>query len=415
MLAHPGPIIIPRLNAAPTLSNFLSLPAQGRAAGEMLRVSRFVERYPTDGARPSNATTAYLGYTHDYLFVAFVCKDASPALVRAHMLARDSMNDDDVVQVMLDTFYDRRRAFVFETNPLGIQADALYTEETGYDFSFDTVWSTWGKRTPWGYAVLMRIPFASLYFAKSAPGELRTWGIILQRIVGRSRERDFWPRSNHNIAGYLTQDMKVEGFSDIAHEGNYQFEPYSLAHNLRQLNTVNSDDPYFQHKHLQGYAGLNAKFILHNSLVLDATFNPDFSQVGINNPAAPNQRFPYFFPEVRPFFIENTSYFLTPINLYYTDNILKPQYGLRLTGKLGRWAMGALAVDDRSPGEAVPPEDAEANTRAYYYVGRLDRDIGSLPHLRRSPVSGFLQSRGRFRLPNAVGRQVDDYRPSRNN
>ena len=381
LLTHPGPIIIPRLDAAPTLKDFIAAAAPTQAAKEMLRISRFIERYPDDGKPASDATIAYLGYTHDYLFVAFVCKDKQPNLIRAHMLARDSLEDDDDVQVMLDTFYDRRRAFVFESNPLGIQADALYSEQSGYDFSFDTVWDTWGRRTPRGYVVLMRIPFASLYFAKAAPGRMRTWGIILARRVSHSHESDFWPRSNHNIAGRLTQDMEVVGFRDVERGENLQFEPYTLARSLRQLNTVNPVDPYFADKHLQGYGGLDAKFILHNSLVLDTTLNPDFSQVGIDNPATPNQRFPPYFPEVRPFFIENSSYFMTPINLYYTDNIVTPQVGARLTGKLGPWALGILGVDDRSPGQAVPPGNGEYNSRAHIYVSRINRDVGSLSNV----------------------------------
>ena len=96
--------------------------------------------------------------------------------------------------------------------------------------------------------------------------------------------------------------MAAEGFSDIEHGQNLQFEPYVLGRNLRQLNTIDPDNPYFQDKHFQGYSGLDAKFILHNSLILDTTVNPDFSQVGIDNPAIPNQRFPPYFAEVRPFF-----------------------------------------------------------------------------------------------------------------
>ena len=382
LLAHPHPIIIiPRLSAAPSFKDFLTLGAPVGPAREMFHVSRFIERYPEDGKPASDSTIAYLGYTHEYLFVAFICKDKHPHLVRAQMLARDNMEDDDNVQVMLDTFYDRRRAFVFQSNPFGIQADALYSEQNGYDFSFDTVWDTWGRRTPWGYVVLMRIPFASLYFAKVAPRGMRTWGIILERRVSYSHESDYWPRSRHNIAGRLTQDMEVEGFRDVERGENLQFEPYALARNLRQLNVVNPVDPYFQDKHLQGYGGLDSKFILHNSLVLDTTLNPDFSQVGIDNPAAPNQRFPPYFPEVRPFFIENSSYFMTPISLYYTDNIVTPQFGARLTGKLGPWAMGVLGVDDRSPGQAVPPGNSEFNSRAHFYLSRINRDVGSLSNV----------------------------------
>lgn len=408
MLTHPGHVIIPRLDVVPKLEDFLATPMRSRTVEKMLRISHFIERYPNDGGRPSGSTVAYLGYTHDYFFVAFVCNDVTPKLLRAHMLARDAMEDDDNVQVMLDTFHDQRRAFVFESNPIGIQADALYSEQNGYDYSFDTVWDTWGKRTSSGYVVLIRIPFASLYFSKAAPGQMRTWGIILERNISHTNESDYWPRSNNNIAGLLTQDMAAEGFSDIEHGQNLQFEPYMLTRNLRQLNTINPVNPYFEDKHLQGYSGLDAKFILHNSLVLDTTVNPDFSQVGIDNPATPNQRFPPYFAEVRPFFIENSSYFMTPINLYYTNNIETPQYGARLTGKVGPWALGLLGVDDRSPGQAVPTGDPEYNTRAHFYVGRVNRDIGSLSdvgliYVEREYLDSFNRAGGldyRARLKN---------------
>jgi Domain of unknown function (DUF5916) len=374
-------VVIPQLNGEPKLSDFLANPVRSPAASEMLRISKFIERYPNDGTPVTEPTVAYLGYTHEYFFAAFVCKDKKPGLIRGHMLARDSLGDDDSVQVILDTFNDQRRAFLFSSNALGIQADALYSEQNGADYSFDTVWDTWGQRTPSGYAVLMRIPFASLYFAKAAPGESRTWGIILQRNISHANESAFWPQNRHRIAGLLTQDIAADGFSDIEHGQNLQFEPYVLGRNLRQLNTIDPDDPYVEDKHLQGYSGLDAKFILHNSLVLDTTVNPDFSQVGVDNPATPNQRFPPYFAEVRPFFIENSSYFMTPISLYYTNNIVKPQYGARLTGKLGPWALGGLGVDDRSPGEAVPPGDPEYDTRAHFYAGRVNRDVGSLSNV----------------------------------
>ena len=284
------------------------------------------------------------------------------------MLARDSLSDDDNVQVMLDTFHDERRAFVFASNPLGIQADAMYSEQNGLRllvrYGVGHVGEAHAYRLRGADADSLRQPLLcqDRARAKCAPG-----ASFCQRNVSHTNESDYWPRSNHNIAGRLTQDMEIEGFRDVERGQNMQLEPYAIARSLRQLNTINPIDPYFENKHLQGYAGLDAKFILHNSLVLDTTVNPDFSQVGIDNPAVPNQRFPPYFAEVRPFFIENSSYFMTPINLYYTDNIVKPQYGARLTGKLGRWAMGLLGVDDRSPGRGGGPEAIpEYNTRAHF-------------------------------------------------
>jgi hypothetical protein len=369
-------VLVPALAKAPVLTDFLPDSPPSSVVRKMLRVMNFVERSPDDGSPVTEPTVAYLGYTHEDLYVAFVCKDGDPRGIRAHLLQRDSLSDDDFVQVMLDTFHDSRRAFLFRANALGIQADALYTEQTGSDYSFDTVWDTWGRRIPGGYAVLMRIPFASLRFDSVSAGTARTWGIVLERTITRKDESAYWPQMKHDVAGRLTQEAVAEGFQDIERGRNWQFEPYGLAHSYRQLNTVDPVNPFFNDKHLQGYSGLDVKSVLHNSLVLDMTINPDFSQIGVNNPAPPNQRFQYYYPELRPFFIENASYFDTPLSLYYTPNIVRPQFGQRLSGKVGDFALGVLNVDDRNPGLQVSQSDPNYGSRAHYYVDRINRDIG---------------------------------------
>lgn len=376
-IGHPAHVRIPKLDAEPQFRDFLESPIRSRAAREMFRVSNFIQRNPEDGKPATERTTAYLGYTHKYFYAVFVCKDDHANLIRAHLLQRDNLSDDDYVEVMLDTFHDQRRAFLFKSNALGVQADADYSEQNGSDYSFDTVWDTWGKRTREGYVVMMRIPFASLSFDHVAGGDSRTWGMVLQRGITRKSESDFWPRIEHNVAGRLTQEIAADGFRNVENGKNLQFEPYGLLHSLRQLNTINPVEPFFNDKHLQGYFGLDTKFILHNSLVLDMTFNPDFSQIGINNPAPPNQRFQYYYPELRPFFIENSSYFSTPYNLYYTPSIVRPQFGQRLTGKIGPWGLGILNVDDRGPGYDVPQGAPGYGTRAYVDIARVDRDIGT--------------------------------------
>lgn len=374
-------VVIPKLASPPKLADFLPATPTSHVVRGMLRISKFIQRYPDDGAPSTEPTVAYLGYTHEFLFIAFVCKDDEPHALRAHMLKRDAIGGDDSVEVLLDTFHDSRRAFLFQANPLGVQADALYTEQTGSDYSFDTVWDTWGTRTKDGYVVLMRIPFASLRFERVPEGAFRTWGIILERGIARKDESVYWPQVKHNVAGRLTQEAVAEGFRDIERGRNWQFEPYGLAHSYRELNTVDPSNPFFSQKLLQGYTGLDTKFVLHNSLVLDMTLNPDFSEIGVNNPAPPNQRFPYYYPELRPFFIENSSYFATPFNLYYTPNIVMPQFGQRLTGKVGDYALGLLSIDDRNPGLIVPESDPDYGTRAHYYVGRVNRDIGHQSNL----------------------------------
>ncbi|MHB1021735.1 MAG: carbohydrate binding family 9 domain-containing protein [Acidobacteriaceae bacterium] len=371
---RPGVLEAPRLVKAPTIEDFITGKPTDEALA-MQSVSSFIQRDPDEGAPVTEPTTAYLGYTRRNLYIAFICRDHSPSEIRAHMLPRDNLGDDDKVEVTLDTFHDQRRALVFQSNPLGIQADASYSEQTGKDFSFDTVWDTWGKREPFGYVVLMRIPFQSLRFKDSGLGT-QTWGIVLRRWIAHDSERAFWPRISRQIAGLLTQDAPVEGFANVERGHNMQFIPYSLGQSYRRLDDRNPLNPYFDSKHLQGTAGLDSKIVIHDSLVLDTTLNPDFSQVNINDPASPNQRFQPYFQEQRPFFIENSSYFSTPINLFYTLNIASPELGARLSGKQGPWAIGILATDDRSPGLAAAPGSPDYNTRAHFYVARVAHDLG---------------------------------------
>ena len=136
------------------------------------------------------------------------------------------------------------------------------------------------------------------------------------------------------------------------------------------------DDTTFDSK-ADGRAGVDAKIIAHDSVAIDLTANPDFSQVESDEPQVTiNQRFEVFFPEKRPFFLENAGYFQTPINLFFSRRIGDPQIGARATGKLGGWAVGALAIDDRAPGRAVDAADPRFGDRAVNGVVRVRREIG---------------------------------------
>jgi hypothetical protein len=129
---------------------------------------------------------------------------------------------------------------------------------------------------------------------------------------------------------------------------------------------------------MRGRVGLDSKFILKDSFVLDVTANPDFSQVESDEPqVTANQRFEVFFPEKRPFFLENSSYFQTPIQLLFTRRIGDPKAGVRLTGKKGPYSSGVLGVDDVSPGHLVPNNDPIAGKRAYFTIARVARDLFS--------------------------------------
>src|SRR5215472_1212397 len=345
-------------------------------ARKMLEVEKFVQREPKDGGACSQHTEAYLGYTDKNFYAIFLAFDTEPSLMRAHMLRRELIDDDDQVGFFLDTFNDHRHSYMFFANPRGIQQDGLYTENGGWDNSFDTVWRTETKISRQGYMVLFEIPFKSLRFH---PSEEHTWGILLSRVIPRNSERSYYPENSSRSQGWLVHEGDISGFQEISPGRNLQFIPYT---SLRAFRTLDGRDPNapndrFTGKHLEPKAGLDSKVVIKDSLVLDATINPDFGQIESDDPQVTvNQRFEVFFPEKRPFFQENSNYFQTPINLLFTRRIIDPLYGVRLTGKIGPWAIGSLLANDQAPGKSVLESDPLHGNNAYFGIVRVNREIG---------------------------------------
>jgi Domain of unknown function (DUF5916) len=374
----PPALTIPRLTRAPALEDFLGMQPQGETAVQMAKVTGFVQRDPHDGEKVSEETAAYLGYDQKNLYIVFVCFD-DPKKVRARMSRREDIADDDQVAVVFDTFHDRRRAYEFQTTPLGVQWDAIYTEasraETGgnWDTSFDTVWDSRGKVTSRGFVVWMAIPFKSLRFPATKEQE---WGIILYRGIVRKNEDSFWPQISYKVAGRLGQAATLYGLEGISPGRSIELIPYGIMRGFRALDTRDPANPFFQHAVAQGQAGMDAKFVIHDHFVLDMTANPDFSQVESEDPQITvNQRFEVYFPEKRPFFLENEDYFRTPLDLFFTRNIEDPSAGIRLTGKEGPYLVGLMATDDRGPGLAVANYFPLSGTRSYFTIARVSRDV----------------------------------------
>ena len=379
-----GPSIqIPRIDTPPTLDDFGDMEPNARVASQMLKVTGFIVREPADGTQPTQNTDVYLAYDQLNLYAVFVCWDKEPDKIRARMTRREDIFADDSAEIMIDTFHDARRAYAFAVNPFGIQWDALWTEGSigtgtagdfsGFDPSFDTVWRSDGRLTGRGYLALIAIPFKSLRFPNTDQQE---WGIILNRSIPRTNENIFWPRISNRIQGRFNQAATATGLEHISPARNVQLIPYGLFRTFRDIDERDPNHPFFESRAFKPDAGLDGKFILHGRFVLDATVNPDFSQVESDQPQITvNQRFEVFFPEKRPFFLENSNFFTTPINLVFTRRIGHPEYGLRLTGKSGPWAVGVLASDDRAPGEALPPFDPHSGDRATFAIARVSHDI----------------------------------------
>ena len=370
-----GTIHIPRVASPPHLEEFLTMEPAPAWKGKLAMVEGLRQRVPTDGAPISQRTQVYLGYDDKNLYAIFVCFDNEPKKIRARLSRREDVFDDDTVEIMLDTFHDHRRAYAFVANPLGVQSDSLWTEGQEFDPSFDTVWNSAGKVTDQGFVVWFAIPFRSLRFASSDP---QTWGILLNREIPRSSEDAFWPPYSSRIQGRLNQEGTATGLEKISPGRNIQLIPYGIARSFREVDANNNTDVFYSRRTAFGQMGLDAKLVLKDKFVIDATANPDFSQIESDQPQVTvNQRFEVFFPETRPFFQENSDYFKTPIDLVFTRRIADPKWGVRMTGKDGPWGVGLLVADTASPGEQVDASSPLFNRHALFSVGRLSRDIGS--------------------------------------
>ncbi len=366
---------IPHLDQRPTIQDFLEMKPAAAFAGKMLKVDGFQQRDPKDGSPISQKTEAYLGYTDKNLYVVCVCFDSEPDKIRGRLVRRELINDDDQFGFVLDTFHDRQHGLFFYLNPLGVQQDGIWVENNnGPDYSYDMVWNSEGKITSSGYVVWFEIPFKSLRFPAA---DIQKWGVFFERDIKRNSEYSFYPHITSNDTGFIDQATEMDGMEKVVPGRNMQFIPYVVGRGFRNLDDRDPTNPYWGGKYLEIRPGLDSKIVLNNSFVLDTTINPDFSQVESDEPQITvNQRFEVFFPEKRPFFLENSSYFSTPINLVFTRRIGDPEFGARLTGKSGPWSVGMLFADDRSPGLSVTPYDPLSHHRAYFGVVRVNHDIG---------------------------------------
>ncbi len=378
---------IPRVTRPPKLSDFIA----GTPREAEMVVSDFVQMDPSDGAPATQKTTAYLSYDDKNLYVGWICKD-DPAKIRARIARRKDIGNDDRVTINIDTFHDHKHSFFFDVNPYGIQMDGRGTDGLPDDLNFETLWYTEGRLTGDGYVVLQTIPFRSLRFTNA---DVHSWGIALGRFIARKNEWDWWPYISRNrFPLWVGQFADMEIADRISPGRNLQFIPYGLLSNGRFLDPATG----FQ-SDTQYHGGLDAKIVLKDALTLDTTVNPDFSQIESDEPQVTvNQRYEVTYPEKRPFFMENAQLFNTPEQLFFSRRIIDPQFGTRLTGTLGRWSLGMLAVDDRAPGKALSPGDVSYGKRAMNAIFRVEREFGQQSH-----IGTFITSRNFGSGFNRVG------------
>jgi hypothetical protein len=341
------PAGIPRFETPPTIDGQLNDPVWQTAAA----FGDFLQIRPGDNVSPSSPTEVLMGYDAKNLYVAFNVKQPKDK-VRANVARRDNIFDDDYVGVYFDTFNDQRQAYCLFFNPLGIQADGTFTEGNGEDYSVDIVMESKGVLTEDGFTIEIAIPFKSLRYEA---GKNKPWGLqIFRRIKYNNAELDSWMPVSRSISGTLVQAGHITGLEGIETSRQLELNPsFTLSQSGRRSRFTFDNDPAgrFVNDGVKGEFGLTAKLSLTPTITLDFAYNPDFAQVEADAPVSTaNVRFPIFFPEKRPFFLERIEIFRSPLSLVNTRAIVDPDVAAKLTGRHGKNTFGILYASDNAPG-----------------------------------------------------------------
>lgn len=340
---------IPRVDTAPTIDGEV-----GEAEwADATRIEVGIEFQPGDSVPAAVKADALLMEDGEVLYIAFIAEDPDPDSIRAYYRDRDALWDDDWVGVVLDTFNDERRGYQFFANPLGVQADSIQDDvNNSDDDSWNAIWDSNGTITASGYMVEMAIPFKQLRFTPS--DDEQVWGLDLIRHYPRDRRNriSIAPR-DRDISCYLCQISKAEGFAELERSRNLEVIPTVTA------TSIQTRDPKagtgWRSDAVDPDGGLDVRWGINQDLYLNATINPDFSQVEADSAQLDiNNTFSLYFPERRTFFLDGADYFNSSQNLVHTRNIADPDFGAKLTGKSGAHAFGLLTARDEQTSFLMP-------------------------------------------------------------
>ncbi len=341
---------IPRLQGDITIDGVLDDAAwQGALVQEIA-----YDIQPGDNTPAPVKTVVRLGYTEEALYVSYHALDPDPASILAHLRDRDAMFNDDWVGLFLDTFSDHRRGYELVVNPLGVQGDIIRDESNASnqeDSSWDGLWQSAGRITAEGYDVEMRIPFSTLRF-RGGGGEQR-WGISLFRNWPRDKRHQL---TSHRVPResncFECEWGQYTGLAGAKQGRNLEIVP-TLTIGAGQTRDAAGESWRSGDTSIE--PGVDVSWAPSPNMTLNATLNPDFSQVETDQlQLGFNDSFALFYQEKRPFFLEGADYFTTPFNVLYTRQIADPDYGLRVTGRSGGSTYGAIVARDAAPQVLVP-------------------------------------------------------------
>ena len=396
------PVIVPQFDQAPVIDGKLDENVWKRA----VVLKDFYQVQPGDNIAPSKPTEVMLGHDAKFLYIAFHCFD-EPDKVRATIAKRDDIFNDDYVGILFDTFNDARKAYEFDFNPLGVQADGTWTDNNE-DFNPDIVMESKGLITSDGWTVEIAIPFKSLRYVA---GKDKLWGAHFWRRIKRfNNELDMWMPLSRDNASWLAQEGHLTGLEGISAERTLELIPsLTVSETGKRKATLSSaqraagmlDPGRMVNEPIILDPGLTGKYTITPNVTLDFALNPDFAQIESDQlVVTANQRFPIFFAEKRPFFLEGIDIFNTDIQAdfqaVHTRTIVDPDLAVKLTGKVDRNTFGLLVASDNAPGNFSPEERLTADPRlidknASVGVLRLKHDIG-----KQDSFIGFLGTYRRF-------------------
>lgn len=414
-----SPVSVPKIGAGVAVDGRLDEEAWKNAAV----FKDFYQTYPGDNTAPSRPTEVLMMYDEKHLYLGFKCWDEKDK-VRATVAKRDAVFGEDNVRIWLDTYNDQRRAYVFGFNPLGIQQDGIYTEGRGADFSVDIVMESKGVIEDWGWSVEVKIPFKSLRYSA---GKGKLWGFNAARNIDRfNDEFTQWMPDDRNVSGFLIKHGKITGLDEIKYEPTLEVVPsITISETGSRVQSNEVATGRFVNQPIKQDIGVTLKYSLSPNVTLDAAINPDFAEIEADAPViTANQRFPIFFQEKRPFFLEGADIFQTPLAIYHSRSIVDPDFAAKLTGKIDKNSFGFMVASDKAPGNfsenerndpfVRPRIDQFLDKNALFALLRVKRDIGKENNLgffatyrdfpeRKNVVASI---DGRFKFTPRISSQV---------
>jgi hypothetical protein len=342
-------------------------------------VGTWYETNPGDNVPPKVKDRGYLAYDDKFFYAAFEFEDPEPRAIRAPLGDRDNVPSyTDYGGVILDTRNTGKTAILFLANARGIQYDAVTDDSSGEDSSPDYYWDSAGRITDKGWVLEMRIPFSTLRYPQADP---QTWRIMLYRNHPRDfRYQHFSTRLPRGGNCFICRSNPLLGLSGLPRGGGIVAAPYvsgsQAAAPADGLGSPLDNGPF------KGTGGLDVKWRPGANTAIDATVNPDFSQIEADvAQITVNERFALFFQERRPFFLEGIELFSTPFQAVYTRTITDPRWGVRGTGKAGAVSYTGLLAQDNGGGSVILPGPnsssfADQDFRSWVGIGRMRRDFG---------------------------------------